>query len=353
MKKVKDFFKSLRFFIFIIISVTGIAAVFVIRGVCLYICRHQEIVLTAVLRNRTLIIALILSAAIVAAALLVSFFMTKPFKRLSRSINDVQGGLEDVFKPVTICSETAEISEACDAMIQRLQILDQSQHEFVSNVSHELKTPLTSMKVLADSIVGQDNVPVEIYREFMEDIGAEIDRENEIIDDLLSMVKTESSSSDMNFAPVSVGDMLERIRKEMNPIAQSRGVQLLIDIERPVVAEIDEMRLTLAVTNLIENAVKYNHAGGWVRITLDADHQNFYITVADNGVGIPEEAQEQIFERFYRADKSHSNEISGSGLGLSLARNAVILHRGSIKVKSTPDEGSEFTVRIPLSPAQV
>ncbi len=348
MKKAKDFFKSLRFRIALTIIVIGIASVFAVRGVCLYAFRSQGNIGMV-----TLVIALILTAAIVVAALLLSMLMTKPLKRLSRSINDVQGGIEDSFETVTDYTETVGISEACEAMLQRLQILDRSQQEFVSNVSHELKTPLTSMKVLADSLVGQEDVPLELYREFMGDIGAEIDRENEIIDDLLSMVRTDKSSAEMNLDSVDIGDMLDQIRREMAPIAQSRGVQLLFDTAHPVVAEIDEMKLALAVTNLIENAVKYNHAGGWVRVTLDSDHQNFYIIVADNGVGIPEDAQEQVFERFYRADKSHSNEISGTGLGLSLARNAVILHRGSIKVRSTPDEGSEFTVRIPLVQSQI
>ncbi len=349
MKKVSYFLKSLRFRIFLVILAVGIVSVFLLRGVFLYSFQHQDIV---TMRHRTLLIALILSAAIAAVSFFVSALVTRPFKRLGQAINDVQNGVEDDFLPVTTCSETETISDACDAMLQRIRILDRAQREFVSNVSHELKTPLTSMKVLADSLVGQENVPVELYREFMEDIGAEIDRENEIIDDLLSMVKTDKSSAEMNLTSVDVAGMLEQIRREMSPIAQSRGVQLFLDIASPVVAEIDSVKITLAVTNLIENAVKYNHVGGWVRVTLDADHQNFYITVADNGVGIPEDAQEQVFERFYRADKSHSNEISGSGLGLSLARNAVILHRGSIKVKSTPGQGSVFTVRIPLNPVQ-
>ncbi|MCC8142023.1 MAG: HAMP domain-containing histidine kinase [Lachnospiraceae bacterium] len=333
MQRVKSFFKSLRFFIFLMVLLFGIIPILVLWLV----------------PGKPVWIAIVLIIAIVVVAFFVSRLMTKPLNRLSRSINDVQGGFEDDFEPVDVYTETGRISDSCDAMLQRLQVLDKSQQEFVSNVSHELKTPLTSMKVLADAIVVQEDAPIELYREFMVDIGAEIDRENEIIDDLLSLVKMDRNAADLNLMSVDVGDMLENVRKEMTPIAQDRGVQLFLEIVRPVVAEIDEVKVSLAVTNLVENAVKYNHAGGWVRIMLDSDHQNFFITVTDNGIGIPEEAQEQIFERFYRADKSHSNEISGSGLGLSLARNAVILHRGSIKVKSMPEAGSEFVIRIPLS----
>ena len=113
-------------------------------------------------------------------------------------------------------------------------------------------------------------------------------------------------------------------------------------------AEVDETKLSLAVSNLVENAIKYNHENGWVHVSLNADHKFFYLKVADSGMGIPKEAQEHIFERFYRVDKSHSREIGGTGLGLAIARSAVIMHRGAIKVYSEEGEGTTFTVRIPL-----
>ncbi len=360
MTKAKIFFQSLRFRIFLIINIFGIAAVFVGRAVYLTVYKNSFVSLDPDileqslndLKRGSLIFSLIIVAAIIVISLLVSIQMTKPLQRLSRSINDVQGGFEEDFKPVDSYSETAKISEACSAMLKRLQILDRTQQEFVSNVSHELKTPLTSMKVLADSLVGREDVPVELYQEFMEDIGAEIDRENEIIDDLLSLVKMDQSSAQMNIAQVDVGDMLEQIVRQMTPIAQNRNIDLQLETAQPVVAGIDAVKLTLALTNLIENAIKYGKPGGWVHVFLDTDHQNFFITVADNGIGIAQEEQEQIFERFYRVDKSHSNEITGSGLGLALARNAVILHRGSITVESKAGEGTEFTVRIPINESQ-
>jgi signal transduction histidine kinase len=116
-----------------------------------------------------------------------------------------------------------------------------------------------------------------------------------------------------------------------------------------VTAEIDEIKLSLAFSNLIENAIKYNIDGGWVRVTLKSDHKFFYVTVSDSGIGIPEDEQEHIFERFYRVDKSHSTAIEGTGLGLPITRRAVILHRGSIKVASKLREGTTFSVRIPLT----
>jgi signal transduction histidine kinase len=114
-------------------------------------------------------------------------------------------------------------------------------------------------------------------------------------------------------------------------------------------AEVDEVKLSLAINNLIENAVKYNYDNGWVRVSLNADHKFFYIKVADSGVGIPEDEQDNVFERFYRVDKARSRETGGTGLGLSITRNAILMHRGAIKIYSKEKEGTTFTVRIPLN----
>lgn len=301
------------------------------------------------LKQWTLILQLLLNVVIILAGFAVSSRMTKPLKRLTKSIRDVQDGYENDFKGVTTYLETETLSTACDDMLRRLQILDETRQEFVSNVSHELKTPLTSMKVLADSLIGQEDVPVEFYREFMTDIGAEIDRENRIINDLLSLVKMDKTSGNVNIESVNMNELMELIMKRLRPIARKKNVDLVLESFRPVIAEVDEVKLTLALSNLIENAIKYNNPEGWVHVSLNADHQNFFVTVEDNGIGIPEDSQEHIFERFYRVDKSHSKEIGGTGLGLAIAKNAVIMHRGAIKVHSKEGEGTTFTVRIPLT----
>ena len=303
----------------------------------------------AILKQYALMIQFLVAVIVVIAGFAVSTAFVRPFRRLTKSIKDVQDGYEADFISVNSYSETETMSAACDEMLRRLQTLDESRQEFVSNVSHELKTPLTSMKVLADSLMGQEDIPVELYREFMTDIGAEIDRENKIINDLLSLVKMDKSAGNINITSVQINELLERIMKRLRPIAQKQNVELVMESFRPVVAEVDEVKLTLALTNLIENAIKYNNPDGWVHVSLNADHLNFFVTVEDNGIGIPKEAQNRIFERFYRVDKSHSREIGGTGLGLAIARNAIIMHRGAIKVHSMEGEGTTFTVRIPLT----
>ena len=302
------------------------------------------------LQTKGLLIQLALAAVIVVLSVAASVVLVKPLGKITHSMEDLSKGDVEEIVSVSDYTETKAISDAYNNMIRRIRKQEDSRQEFVSNVSHELKTPLTSMKVLADSLTMQgDQVPVELYREFMEDIAAEIDRENKIINDLLSLVKMDKKNADLNIQSININDLLELILKRLRPIAAKSDIELVFESFRPVVAEVDEVKLTLALSNLIENAIKYNVESGWVHVSLNADHKFFYVKVADSGIGIPEEDQERIFERFYRVDKSHSREIGGTGLGLAITRNAILMHRGAIKVYSKPDEGTTFTVRVPLA----
>ena len=280
---------------------------------------------------------------------LLSTILVKPLARVTKAIEDLTDGMQDDAISVPDYTETELITDAFNKMVNRMKILDESRQEFVSNVSHELKTPLTSMKVLADSLVGQQGVPEELYQEFMGDITAEIDRENKIITDLLSLVKMDKKAADLNITHMDINQLLEDILKRLRPIADKRNIDLILDCFRPVEADVDEVKFTLAISNLVENGIKYNVDDGWVRVSLDADHKYFYVTVADSGMGIPEDSIERIFERFYRVDKSHSKEIGGTGLGLAITRSAIAMHHGASKVLSKEGEGTTFSVRIPLS----
>ena len=290
-------------------------------------------------------IACILVAAM---AFFVADWIVRPIRRMKEEMEGIKAGYTDEMQHVGRFAETEEFADSFNSLIGRFKQIDASREEFVSNVSHELKTPLASMKVLADSLIIQEEVPNELYREFMEDIAKEIDRENDIISDLLTLVKMDKTAQDLNIKPTNINELLELILKRIKPIAEKKNVEIVLESFRPVTAEVDEVKLTLAISNLVENAIKYNHDTGWVHVSLNADHKFFYIKVVDSGIGIPEEDIDHIFERFYRVDKSHSKEIGGTGLGLAIARNAVIMHRGSIKVYSSHGEGTTFTVRIPL-----
>ncbi len=202
--------------------------------------------------------------------------------------------------------------------------------------------------MLADSLMGMEDAPKELYQEFMSDISDEIDRESKIIDDLLTLVRMDKGTAEINIAPVSINGLVEMALKRLRPIARKRNIELIFESIREVTADIDEVKLSLAVSNLVENAIKYNKQDGWVRVTLDADHKYFYLKVADSGIGIPAEFKERVFERFYRVDKARSRETGGTGLGLAITRSVILMHHGAIRVESIEKEDTTFIVRIPL-----
>ena len=323
-----------------------------VQGVMLISVSTDNIVLNhGYLSQVATIILVIVVVATVFFGILVILYFMKPFGKLSDGIAAIKEGYGDDALQVNDYTETALICKRFNEVIGRMKITDESRQEFVSNVSHELKTPLTSMKVLADSINSMPDAPKELYQEFMEDITSEIERETKIINDLLSLVKMDKSAADLNVTSVNINELLEQILKRLQPIADKQQVELVLESFRPVTAEVDEVKLTLAITNLVENAIKYNRADGegWVHVSLNADHQYMYLKVEDSGIGIPEESLDQIYERFYRVDKSHSREIGGTGLGLAITRNCILMHRGAIKVHSVLGEGTTFDVRIPLN----
>lgn len=276
--------------------------------------------------------------------------LMRPFKKLQLSFDRVAQGDLDADITENTYRETTQLSQAVQKSLSKLKAVDQSRQEFVSNVSHELKTPITSIRVLADSLMGMEEMPVELYREFMTDISDEIDRENQIIEDLLTLVKMDKSAeSQMNIEQVNINGELELILKRLRPIAKRGNVELVLESIREVTADVDRVKISLAITNLVENAIKYNRDSGNVRVTLDADHKYFYVKVTDTGIGIPEDALEHIFERFFRVDKARSREVGGTGLGLAIAKNVIQMHHGIIDVESTPGEGTTFSMRIPLT----
>ena len=321
-----------------------------IRGVMLTSVSTDNIKATMeVLGRKALIVEIILIFCILVIALLLARTLVRPFDQISKAISEVQAGYTNDPLSVSDYLETEHIVDSFNSLLERMKVLDDSRKEFVANVSHELKTPITSVKVLADSLRDQQDVPVELYREFMVDIAEEIEREDKIINDLLNLVKLDKEAAELNITTVDINDLAEIILKRLRPIARKKNVELNLISKREVTAEVDEVKMSLILTNLVENAIKYNKEQGRVDVTVDADHQFFTIEVADTGVGIPEEALDQIYERFYRVDKSHSRQIGGNGLGLAITRSAILLHRGSIKAESVEGEGSVFTIKIPLT----
>lgn len=322
----------------------------IVSGVMLTSVSTDNITVTLdILSRQALVVEVIVIIAIFLVSFVLSHLLIRPFEKITDALSQVKEGYKSDPISVPDYLETEHIGDAFNQVLSRMKVLDDSRQEFVSNVSHELKTPITSIKVLADSLRGQEDVPVELYQEFMEDIATEIDRENKIINDLLALIKMDGAASTLNISQVDINMLVELIMRRLRPIAIKRDIELVYESMRPVMAAVDEIKITHVITNLVENAIKYNKEHGWVKVTVDADHQFFTVEVADSGIGIPADSVEHIYERFYRVDKSHSREIEGTGLGLSITRSAILMHRGTIKVVSEEGEGTTFTVKIPLT----
>lgn len=294
------------------------------------------------------VLVVLFSVLALAAAYIISNLSVFDIKQLNQQMKTLSDGHLEELTVNSHFNELTHLTNSFNVVLNQMQTLEASRQEFVSNVSHELKTPITSMKVLADFLLMQDEVPNEMYKEFMTDMVAEIDREDKIINDLLTLVKTDKKSAALNIEAININALLELLLKRIKPIAAKRNIEVVFESFREVIGEVDEVKLSLALSNLIENAVKYNNDGGHVQVSLNADHKFFYVKIQDDGIGIPEDCQSQIFERFYRVDKARSRETGGTGLGLAITRNAILMHKGAIKLYSEPGEGTTFTVRIPL-----
>lgn len=318
-------------------------------GVLVFSASTQSLLaLVNLMNEKANVVLLLVFVLLGAGAYVFSGCFSNPYKRLIHQMDELEIGDLNMVLDYQGFDITRKIADTVNSIVRRLRAQDESRQQFVSNVSHELKTPITSCKVMAESLIGQENVPVEIYQDFFESILEEVDREQQIVTDLLELVRMDDKQAALNVSQVNVNTMLEVILRRMKPIAQKRGIALVLEMMRPVTALVDESKLTLAVNNLVDNAVKYNKDNGKVVVHLDADHKYFYLTVEDTGVGIPEDAREHIFERFYRVDKARSRDTGGTGLGLAIAKSIITMHHGIIRLDSVLGEGTKFMIRIPI-----
>ena len=297
-------------------------------------------------------VLMILIGIIVISALVIYFIsivLTHPIRKLEKQMDDAAHGLLDSELKVNTFNETRQMSESFNVLKKNYEVIDNSRREFVANVSHELKTPITSMKVLADSLLEQEGVPVELYQEFMHDIASQLDRETAIIDDLLALVKLDKRTGVLHLSDVNINEMLERLIKQLGPLANVNDLSVTFESHRNVTARVDEVKLSLACMNVLENAIKYNKPSGSVKVSLDLEEEQCVITIADTGIGIPQDELDKVFERFYRVDKSHAQKLGGSGLGLSIVRQAIEMQGGSVSAESQEGTGTIVTIKVPMS----
>ena len=291
---------------------------------------------------------IVVAAAASIAALIFAVTLTAPIKALNRTIRRMGKGDLSARVHVRASGELKALADSYNAMAEKIENFDQSRSQFVQNASHELKTPLATMKILLETLIYQPDMPADLRAEFMQDMNHEIDRLSGIITDLLTLTQMDEKSAALRMDRVNLSALCEDTLHAHQVAADKAKLTLQGDIESEVFLQGDESKLSQVVYNLIDNAVKYTPAGGLVAVTLTADSREAVLIVRDTGIGIPEQDVAHIFDRFYRVDKARSRATGGTGLGLSIVRQMVQLHGGEITVTSAANEGSVFTVTLPI-----
>ena len=247
--------------------------------------------------------------------------------------------------------ELTFLGDEFNDLTERLQTSEQKRSRFVSDASHELKTPLASIKLLTDSIL-QNDMDMETVREFVGDIGNEADRLTRTTGKLLSLTKVDGQIA-QDCEIITMAPTVERVVRMLSGIAQQNDITIETDLVQDSPVLILEDDLYQVAFNLVENGIKYNIAGGKLTVRLLRQDENAILQVSDTGMGIPEDALSHIFERFYRVDKARSRATGGSGLGLAIVRAIVQRNRGEITVNTVVDQGTTFTVTFPIFETEV
>lgn len=281
----------------------------------------------------------------------VANFMTRRVVEFTKKITAMSDGILDEKLEIKGHDEIAQLGEAFNNMSEKLSALEEKRTQFVSNASHELKTPLSSIKLMADSIIQTPDIQMDQVREFLTDISNEVDRLNRIVNRLLYITKmdTVQEVEEKHFELTNLKDLVQDIVRNLRPLAERDKIELSVQADSDVYMMMDADRLWQGIYNICDNAIKYTREYGRVEVVLDKENGAAVVTVRDNGVGFTQAEQERIFDRFYRVDKARARDTGGTGLGLSIAESVVELHGGHIEVHSEPNMGSEFKIVLPLA----
>ncbi len=314
---------------------------------CVYMMEYdtRQGALIQSLQKNVLYITVILELVVIVFSILFSSAFSQRFRQLMASMRVIREGRYDHQVKVSGNDELTFLADEVNELTARLQVSENKRRQFVSDASHELKTPLASIKLLTDSIL-QNDMDLPTTREFVGDIGSEAERLNRMSEKLLSLTRIESQQ-DGDCEIIYLTPTLQRVERMLSGIAQKNGITLQLDIRRDSSILMLEDDLYQIIFNLAENGIKYNVPGGTLTISLDRQEDNALVRVSDSGVGIPEEAIGHVFERFYRVDKARSRSTGGSGLGLAIVRNLVERNQGSIRVESRLGAGTTFSVSFP------
>lgn len=319
-------------------------------GAVIYISQVQEIYENLhEIQIKIMTWLIVVAAAVIVMSMFVIRTITRPVGELREGIAKMSAGDFSARVNVRGHNEFAELATAFNSMTERIERLDKSRNQFVSNASHELKTPLSTMKILIETILYQDPIDPGMTKEFLSDVNKEIDRLNRIVSDLLTLVNIDSGGMKLNSADLDIHELLLEQVKRLAPLARENGIELDCSAREALEVTGDAVKLTQVIYNVIDNAIKYTPRGGEVHASLARAGKRAIIRVSDTGIGIPADDLPHIFDRFYRVDKARSRATGGTGLGLSIVKQIVQLHGGSIIATSEEGNGTTFVIELPLA----
>jgi two-component system OmpR family sensor kinase len=275
----------------------------------------------------------------------------RPVDAITLAAQRIAGGdLTQRLKAPASADEIGRLTNTFNNMIDRLETSFRQIRQFSSDASHELRTPLTVMKGETELALRRPRA-IDDYKTVLESNLEEIDRMTRIVDELLFLSRADMGEVKMEHLPVSLDALIEDLHRQASLLGQERDIQVVLRATAPAVVLGDELRLRELFLNLLDNAVKYSHAAGTIDIAVTIDQSHVRVSVTDHGIGIAQEDQSRIFDRFYRTDDARAHTKKGTGLGLSICAWIVESHHGRIEVQSKVGEGSTFTVILPLAPA--
>ena len=298
------------------------------------------------IQHRIVLLSLVIGFLALLLAVIFSWVVLRRLNSLTRSMSIVAAGDYGHRHDITGNDEISELGEEFNALTERLETNESQRRRFVSDASHELKTPLASIRLLSDSILQADHMQPDTLREFVTDIRSEAGRLQRTTEKLLDLSRLDDGVQ-LVPEPVDLKQVALDAVSGLRTLARERGVQITAQLDDGCVIMANTEDMNRVIYNLLENAIKYNVQGGSVLMRLNQDADAVHLSVADTGIGIPEEDRLNIFTRFYRVDKARSRASGGSGLGLSIVHDVVMAHGGSIQVGNNKPQGSIFILRFP------
>ena len=302
-----------------------------------------------------IIFSVLISVLVGMLSLGMSYIVTSPIEEFMTVAREISKGNFSKRIKVKGNNEISQMGETLNYMCEELELLEEKRRKFVSDASHELKTPMATIKLICDSIVSTQDPDLGMVKEFLKDLSDEVDRLTRIIERLLALTRLDDAgNSSLKLEVVNIKSLIRRIVKKLTPIAEAKEIVLSteFDLENMQNMMLDYDKIWEALYNIIDNGIKYSPEGGFVNIDVSGKEAHIIIRIEDNGPGIPENEKERIFERFYRLDDSRARDTGGTGLGLSIAKEAIVMHGGRIDVTANGEVGSLFTILLPYIPAE-